>query len=410
MSGPPSPPVRVMPGLAVLSSPSRTSSHTVTPALGPTSLPSRRWSSLLPPGAVAVTQSGLTTTPGVGVLIGSTASGATCGCQNAASAASLGRAPTRTWRGTLSRVRRLPGGHPDPGRRSPSGLRRSSPGPSCQPFRRGGLLVACAPSFAPRGRACQPRASASRSRLMQLLSPTLTRSARLSIRSRQPLVLADRGLDRLTFAMQCGRPRRISFCASSLRLSTSFYEARYPSPSDLSCVARPSWPYASPTGLFVPSPWARLSVVLPARSPLNSSPSVHAPFWSLYSLGVKTSNGCEAIIHTTRQWFHRHRLDPTKTAISVDISNAFNTVHRSAVLQSVRTHFPSLVPWVDCCYRHDSHLFTGSATPLVLPSLLWPFIRPSRRLGGTLSSPFHRGSTSAHFTLTTAFAQTPLQR
>ena len=56
-------------------------------------------------------------------------------------------------------------------------------------------------------------------------------------------------------------------------------------------------------------------------------------------LGVKTPNGCEATIHTTRQWFHRHRSDPSKTAVSVDISNAFNTVHRSAVLQSIRTHF-----------------------------------------------------------------------
>ena len=87
-------------------------------------------------------------------------------------------------------------------------------------------------------------------------------------------------------------------------------------------------------------------------------------------LGVKTSNGCEAIIHTTRQWFHQNRSDPPKTAISVDISNAFNTVHRSAVVQSVRTHFPSLAPWVDCCYRHDSHLFTGSsaACDQVIPS------------------------------------------
>ena len=49
-----------------------------------------------------------------------------------------------------------------------------------------------------------------------------------------------------------------------------------------------------------------------------------------------------------------YRSDSTKTAISVDISNAFNAVHRSAVLQSVRTHFPSLVPWVDWCYRHDT--------------------------------------------------------
>ena len=75
-------------------------------------------------------------------------------------------------------------------------------------------------------------------------------------------------------------------------------------------------------------------------------------------LGVKTPNGCEATIHATRLLFHKRRLDPSKTAISVDTSNAFNSVHRSAVLQSVRT---SLAPWVDCCYRHDSHLFTGSS-------------------------------------------------
>ena len=87
-------------------------------------------------------------------------------------------------------------------------------------------------------------------------------------------------------------------------------------------------------------------------------------------LGVKTPNGCEAIVHTTRQWFHKHRLDPSKVAVAVDISNALNSLHRSAVLQSVRTHFPSLAPWVDCCYRHDSHLFTGSsaACDQVIPS------------------------------------------
>ena len=78
-------------------------------------------------------------------------------------------------------------------------------------------------------------------------------------------------------------------------------------------------------------------------------------------LGVKTPNGCEAIVHTARQWLHRHRSDANKVALSVDISNAFNSVHRSAVLRSVRVHFPSLAPWVDCCYRHDSVLFTGSS-------------------------------------------------
>ena len=70
-------------------------------------------------------------------------------------------------------------------------------------------------------------------------------------------------------------------------------------------------------------------------------------------LGVKTPNGCEAAVH---------RSNPDKVALSLDVSNAFNTVHRSAVLQEVRTHFPSIAPWVDCCYRHESTLFTGSSS------------------------------------------------
>ena len=77
-------------------------------------------------------------------------------------------------------------------------------------------------------------------------------------------------------------------------------------------------------------------------------------------LGVKTPNVCEAIIHVARQWFSRNRTDPDKVAVSVDVSNAFNTVHRAAVLRAVRVHFPSLTPWVDCCHRHESTLFTGS--------------------------------------------------
>ena len=48
-------------------------------------------------------------------------------------------------------------------------------------------------------------------------------------------------------------------------------------------------------------------------------------------LGVKTPNGCEAIVHTARQWLHRHRSNPRKVALSVGISNAFNSIHRSCV-------------------------------------------------------------------------------
>ena len=57
-------------------------------------------------------------------------------------------------------------------------------------------------------------------------------------------------------------------------------------------------------------------------------------------LGVRTPNGCEAIIHTARQWLHRHRSDASKVALSVDISNTFNSVHRSAVLKVCSCSFP----------------------------------------------------------------------
>ena len=62
-------------------------------------------------------------------------------------------------------------------------------------------------------------------------------------------------------------------------------------------------------------------------------------------LGVKTPNGCEVTVHVTRPWFHRHRSDPSLVALSVDISNAFNSVHRNAALQAVHTHFPSPTNW-----------------------------------------------------------------
>ena len=65
-------------------------------------------------------------------------------------------------------------------------------------------------------------------------------------------------------------------------------------------------------------------------------------------VGFKTGDGCEATVHVTRQWFHAHLSDPNRVTVCADIRNALNSVHRSAVLSAIRTHFPSSVPWVDC--------------------------------------------------------------
>ena len=72
-------------------------------------------------------------------------------------------------------------------------------------------------------------------------------------------------------------------------------------------------------------------------------------------LGVKSPNERGAIIHVARQWFSRSRTDPDKVAVSVDVSNAFNTVHRAAVLRAVRVHFRP--------FLHGSTVVTATKAP-----------------------------------------------
>ena len=64
-------------------------------------------------------------------------------------------------------------------------------------------------------------------------------------------------------------------------------------------------------------------------------------------VGVRTKAGCEAIIHTTRQWTKSFCDDPDRVLVLLDLSNAFNCVSRGAVLSAVRGHFPWMAPWAD---------------------------------------------------------------
>ena len=52
-------------------------------------------------------------------------------------------------------------------------------------------------------------------------------------------------------------------------------------------------------------------------------------------VGVQTRFGCEAVVHTTRQWAHTFRDDPDRVLVLIDLSNAFNCVSRGAVLSAV---------------------------------------------------------------------------
>ena len=64
-------------------------------------------------------------------------------------------------------------------------------------------------------------------------------------------------------------------------------------------------------------------------------------------VGVGTRNGCESVVHVVRQWCSRHHTDEDRVLALMDLSNAFNSVDRSAFRAAVRRVAPCLAPWVD---------------------------------------------------------------
>ena len=79
-------------------------------------------------------------------------------------------------------------------------------------------------------------------------------------------------------------------------------------------------------------------------------------------VGVGTSGGAEAIVHTLRQWLFRNKSSDDKVVATLDIENAFNTIDRSSCLEAVRRDIPQAAPWADFCYRSPSHARLGNKT------------------------------------------------
>ena len=120
-------------------------------------------------------------------------------------------------------------------------------------------------------------------------------------------------------------------------------------------------PSKNPTTLFVLSQLVKPSADSAASFASTLWDSRYTSILEAIQVGVQTKFGCEAVVHTTRQWTHTYRDDPDRVLVLVDLSNAFNCVSRRAVLSAVRTHFPWLAPWADTCYRYDSNLVVGNS-------------------------------------------------
>eukprot|EP00661_Eupelagonemidae_sp_cell13_P001676 gene1676-3718_t len=59
-------------------------------------------------------------------------------------------------------------------------------------------------------------------------------------------------------------------------------------------------------------------------------------------MGVAEPMGAEAVVHTVRDWMHRHRNDTTALGVKIDGDNAVNNADRAKMLAEVHEHVPDL--------------------------------------------------------------------
>lgn len=81
-----------------------------------------------------------------------------------------------------------------------------------------------------------------------------------------------------------------------------------------------------------------------------------------FQFGVGVPCGGESILHSVNRILHQKGNSSSMTMLLVDFSNAFNLVSRSAMLQEVRIHCPSISKWVDFCYSQPPRLYYNDST------------------------------------------------
>lgn len=76
-----------------------------------------------------------------------------------------------------------------------------------------------------------------------------------------------------------------------------------------------------------------------------------------HQLGVGTAGGCEAAVHAARRFLHDMPSD--HIMVKLDFNNAFNSLHRSDLLEGIANRLPELFPFVYSAYSHHSTLYFG---------------------------------------------------
>jgi len=88
-----------------------------------------------------------------------------------------------------------------------------------------------------------------------------------------------------------------------------------------------------------------------------------ASYFSPLQLGVSVPGGCEAAVHSVRRF--TDSLPSNKAIIKLDFANAFNSLHRDAMLSAVREKIPEIYQFCFLSYGSASSLKFGD---YVIPS------------------------------------------
>ncbi|XP_052622515.1 uncharacterized protein LOC128127844 [Lactuca sativa] len=86
-----------------------------------------------------------------------------------------------------------------------------------------------------------------------------------------------------------------------------------------------------------------------------------AKYLSDFQFGVGVSGGAEAVLHSANKVLSERHNDGSLSMLSVDFSNAFNLVDRSALLHEVRLRCPFISLWVEFLYGQATRLYIGNA-------------------------------------------------
>jgi hypothetical protein len=79
-----------------------------------------------------------------------------------------------------------------------------------------------------------------------------------------------------------------------------------------------------------------------------------------FQFGVGIPNGAEAVLHSANRFLDSFHDDGSLAMLTVDFSNAFNAIDRTALLREVHCHCPSIFPWVQFLYAQPARLYVGN--------------------------------------------------